>query len=99
MHWLYLIASVACLGLAMVRTLPTFAVVLFLLGALGFLVAWILGWLSSRIASNSRDVANILGPDELRRLREQAMARKAPDGQSPGPGSGAGSGPGAGPAA
>ena len=88
MHWLYLIASVACLGLAMIRTLPTFVVVLFLFGALGFLIAWILGWLSSRIASNSRDVANILGPDELRRLREQAEARKKTDGPGAGPGPG-----------
>ena len=85
MHWLYLIASVACLGLAMIRTLPTFAVVLFLAGALGFMVAWILGWLSTRIASQSRDVANILGPDELRRLREQAEARRRTDGPGPGP--------------
>ena len=85
MHWLYLIASVACLGLAMIRTLPTFAVVLFLAGALGFMVAWILGWLSTRIASQSRDVANILGPDELRRLREQAEARRNADGPGSGP--------------
>jgi predicted PurR-regulated permease PerM len=78
MHWLYLIASVVCLALAMIRTLPTFAVLVFLAGALGFMVAWILGWLSSRIASQSRDVSHILGPDELRRMREQAQARKAP---------------------
>lgn len=76
MHWLYLIASIACLGLAMIRTLPTIAVLIFLAGALGFFMAWVLGWLSSRISSQSRDVANILGPDELRRLREQAEARK-----------------------
>ena len=76
MHWLYLLAAIICFGLAMIRTLPTFAVLIFLAGALGFMVAWILGWLSTRIASQSRDVAHILGPDELRRLREQAEARK-----------------------
>ena len=85
MHWLYLIASVACLGLAMIRSMPTLGVLVFLAGALGFMVAWILGWLSSRIASQSRDVSHILGPDELRRLREQAEARKRP--AEPGPGS------------
>lgn len=76
MHWLYLIASIVCLGLAMIRTLPTWGVLVFLAGALGFMVAWILGWLSTRIASQSRDVSHILGPDELRRLREQAEARR-----------------------
>ena len=83
MHWLYLIASVACLGLAMIRTMPTLGVLVFLAAALGFMVAWILGWLSTRIASQSRDIGHILGPDELRRLREQAAARR--EGTPPGP--------------
>lgn len=85
MHWLYLIASIVCLGLAMIRTMPTLAVLVFLAGALGFMIAWILGWLSSRISSHSRDVSNILGPDELRRLREQAEARKKREPSEPGP--------------
>jgi hypothetical protein len=84
MHWLYLIASIACLGLAMIRTLPTWGVLVFLAGALGFMVAWILGWLSTRIASQSRDVSHILGPDELRRLREQAEARRNTSSSEPG---------------
>jgi hypothetical protein len=86
MHWLYLIASIACLALAMLRSMPTLGVLVFLAGALGFMVAWILSWLSSRIASQSRDVSHILGPDELRRLREQAEARR----KAPGPGAGPG---------
>lgn len=77
MHWLYLLASLACLGLAMIRSLPTLGVLVFLAGSLGFMVAWILGWMTSRISSQSRDVSHIMGPDELRRLREQAQARKA----------------------
>ena len=83
MHWLYLLAAIVCLGLAMISSLPTFAVLIFLAGALGFMVAWILGWLSTRIASQSRDIGNILGPDELRRLREQAEARKKTPGPPP----------------
>ena len=83
MHWLYLIASVACLALAMIRTLPTLAVLFFLACAFGFMVAWILGWLSSRIASRSRDVSHIMGPDELRQLREQAEARRRAAGPGP----------------
>ena len=76
MHWLYLLASIACLALAMVRTMPTLGVLVFLAGALGFMVAWVIGWLSSRISSQSRDISHILGPDELRLMREQAEARK-----------------------
>ncbi len=76
MHWLYLLASIACLALAMVRTMPTLGVLVFLAGALGFMVAWVIGWLSSRISSQSRDISHILGPEELRLMREQAEARK-----------------------
>lgn len=76
MHWLYLLASIACLALAMVRTMPTLGVLVFLAGALGFMVAWVVGWLSSRISSQSRDISHILGPEELRQMREQAEARK-----------------------
>ena len=76
MHWLYLLASLACLGLAMVRTMPTLGVLVLLAGSVGFMLAWILGWVSSRISSRSRDVSYIMSPDELRRLREQAEARR-----------------------
>jgi hypothetical protein len=84
MHWLYLLASLLCLGLAMIRTLPTLGVLVFLAGSLGFLVAWILGWMSSRIASQARDISYIMSPEELRKLREQAQARKAPPSDGPG---------------
>ena len=76
MHWLYFLASLACLALAMVRTMPTLGVLVFLAGALGFMVAWILGWMHSRISSQSRDVSYIMSPEELRQLREQAEARR-----------------------
>ena len=76
MHWLYLLASLACLGLAMVRTMPTLGVLVLLAGSVGFMLAWILGWVSSRISSRSRDVSYIMSADELKRLRDQAEARK-----------------------
>lgn len=83
MHWIYLLASLACLGLAMVRTMPTLGVLVFLAGAAGFMVAWIVGWVSSRISSQSRDVSYIMSGDELKRLRDQAQARKdVPAGQA-----------------
>jgi predicted PurR-regulated permease PerM len=84
MYWLYLLASLLCLGLAMIRSLPTLAVLVFLAGSLAFLVAWILGWMSSRISSQSRDISYIMSADELRKLREQAQARKAPPGDEAG---------------
>ena len=77
MHWLYLLGSIACLGLAMHRSMPTLGVLVLLAGALGLMVAFLLGWLHSRISSSSRDAAHILSADELRALREQAEARKA----------------------
>ena len=76
MHWMYLLASLACLALAMVRTMPTLGVLVCLAGALGFMVAFVLTWVSSRISSRSRDVSYIMSGEELKRLREQAEARK-----------------------
>ena len=77
MHWLYLLGSIACLGLAMHRAMPTIGVLVLLAGSLGLLVAFLLGWLNSRIASSSRDAAHIMSAEELRMLRELAEARKA----------------------
>jgi hypothetical protein len=86
MHWIYLLASLACLGMAMVRTMPTIGVLVLLAGSAGFMLAWILGWISSRISSQSRDVSYIMSADELRRLREQAEARKNPQAGQAAPG-------------
>ncbi|HEY9142520.1 MAG TPA: hypothetical protein VIM90_00610 [Arenimonas sp.] len=81
MHWLYLLGSLACLGLAMVRTMPTLGVLVFLAGSLVLMVAFLLGWLNSRIASTSRDASHIMTAEELRHLRERAEARKAARGE------------------
>ena len=48
-----------------------------LLAALGLLLAWVLGLLAQRVGSRSRDDSALLDPAELRRLREQAEARRA----------------------
>jgi len=42
----------------------------------GFM-AWLLGWAASQAARGGGNEARILGPEELRRLREQSDARKA----------------------
>ncbi len=76
MHWLYLLAGLACFGLALMRNISTPLVLVFLAGAFGFLLAWIVGMLKARISSQSRDILHIMGPDELRKLREQAEARR-----------------------
>lgn len=77
MHWIYLLACLACLALAMMRSMPTLGVLVFLAGSLASMVAFLLGWLNSRIASSSRDASHIMSAEELRQLREQAEARKA----------------------
>jgi uncharacterized membrane protein YccC len=83
MHWLYLLAAVICFALALIKTLPPLVVLLCLAGALGFVFAWLLGVVSARISSQSRDVTVIMSSDELRRLREQAEARRNAEAGNP----------------
>ncbi len=75
MHWLYLLLAIICLIAA--AKAPGWLVVLLLITALILMLAWIVGWLSSRISSGARNDSQIIAPEELRRLREQAEARKA----------------------
>jgi hypothetical protein len=75
MHWLYLVVAIALLAVAMKAS--GWLVVLLVLGALVGFIAWMLGWVSSRISSGARNDTQIISPDELRRLREQAEARRA----------------------
>jgi hypothetical protein len=74
MHWLYLVVAIALLAVAMKAS--GWLVVLLVLGALVGFIAWMLGWVSSRISSGARNDTQIISPEELRRLREQAEARK-----------------------
>lgn len=76
MIWLYLLVALAALVFAFYTASVAIAV-LSLLVALGFTVAWVMGLLAQRIGSQSRDDTMILDPQELRRLREQADARRA----------------------
>ncbi len=89
MHWLYLTASIACFLLALMRNISTPLVLLFLAAAAGFLLAGVVGLLQSRISSQSRDIRHVLGPDELRRMREQAEARRKTPSPTPPPEGGA----------
>ena len=75
MHWLYLFIAMALL-LAASKASGWLVVVLVLASLVGF-IAWMLGWVSTRISSGARNDTQIISPEEMRRLREQAEARKA----------------------
>lgn len=76
MHWLYLLLALAAMAVAM-KTASTGLMVLGLLAALVLVVLWLAGLYSARMAGRGRDVSTMIDPAELRRLREQAEARKA----------------------
>ncbi len=81
MPWLFLLLGLVAMVVAM-KTSSMLLMVISLLAALVFLVLWAYGWYASRVVGVSRDESLMLDPDELRRLREQAEARKLA-GQSP----------------
>ena len=76
MHWLYLLLALAALAVAM-KTASTVLMALCLLASLVLILLWLVGIYSARMAGRSRDVSAMIDPAELRRLREQAEARKA----------------------
>jgi hypothetical protein len=76
MPWVYLLLAVAAFAVAFKTTSIALASIC-LLAALGLLLAFTLGLLAQRVGSRSRDEATMLDPVELRRLREQAEARRA----------------------
>ena len=85
MHWLYLLFALVALVVAM-KTASSAVMLLCLLVSLAMLVLWLIGLYSTRVAGRSRDPSAMIDPAELRRLREQAEARKAASGpESPSP--------------
>lgn len=82
--WLYLLLALAALAVAFKTTSVALALICLLL-ALGLLLAWILGWLAQRVGSRSRDAQLLIDPHELRRLREQAEARRHAGASEPPP--------------
>lgn len=81
MPWVYLLLAIAAFGLALKTTSPALMAV-GLLAALGLLIAGVMGLLARRLDNSSRDVSAMIDPAELRRLREQAEARKLAASQS-----------------
>lgn len=85
MHWLYLLLALSALVVAM-QAASSGLLLLGLLASLVFIVLWLVGLYSARMAGRSRDPSAMIDPAELRRLREQAEARKAannPDSPAP----------------
>ena len=76
MPWLFLLLAVAALAIAFMASSMAVGVVC-LLAAMVLLVLWVLGLLSQRIDTRSRDDAQMLDPRELQRMRELAEARRA----------------------
>ena len=75
MPWVYLLLALGAMALALVSK-STVLTVLALLAALALLLFWVLGLLASRVEAGSRDASMIVDPMELKRLREQAEARR-----------------------
>jgi hypothetical protein len=75
MHWLFLLLGFAAMVVAF-KTTSSGLMALCLLAALVLFILWLAGLYSSRMAGRSRDASMIIDPAELRRLREQAEARK-----------------------
>ena len=75
MHWFYLLLSLGALLLA-ITTVHGGLLLLALLAALGFFLAWIRGWYLERIGGRQQNELAMIDPAELRRLRELAEARK-----------------------
>ena len=76
MHWLYLLLALAAMAVA-IKTTSTGLMLLCMLASLALIVLWLAGLYSARMAGRSRDPSAMIDPAELRRLREQAEARKA----------------------
>ncbi len=75
MPWLFLILAAAALAVAF-KTTSVALLMVCLLTAFALILAWALTLLGQRVGRRSRNEAIMLDPEELRRLREQAEARK-----------------------
>lgn len=76
MPWLYLLLAAAALAVSF-KTTSVAVLVICLLAALGFALAWLMSALARRVEDRSGSLAMIIDPAELQRLREQAEARRA----------------------
>ena len=78
MYWLYLLLALGCFAFAL-KTPSPWLMTLCLLAALAFLLAWVRGRYVARFGDPQRDPSTLVDAEELRRLREQAQARRGDD--------------------
>jgi hypothetical protein len=76
MYWLFLLFALGALTVAFTAS-STVVILLCLLVSLACFLAWAMGFYSARVGSARVNAMPIIDPLELRRLREQAEARKA----------------------
>jgi threonine/homoserine/homoserine lactone efflux protein len=73
---LFLLSFVSFFVATNTQGMPGWLTVLLIFVSLGFMIWGILGFISARMGGVSRDDSKMLGPEELRMMREQAEARK-----------------------
>ena len=78
MHWLFLLLAIGAFLFAFTTTSMVILSICLLVALLFFLL-WVLGMYQAHVAGVGRDTAMMVDPAELRRLREQAQARRAED--------------------
>ena len=82
MPWLFLLLALGAVVIAFTTTSVPLAAIALLL-SLVFVVIGVMGLLAQRVGSQSRSEAMMVDPAELRRLREQADARRAANATPP----------------
>jgi hypothetical protein len=75
MPWLFLLLAAAAFLIAF-TTHSTGVLAVSILVALGFTGLWLMSLLAQRMGDSARNEVMIMDPQELRRLREQAEARR-----------------------
>jgi hypothetical protein len=75
MHWLFLLLAALAFLIAF-TTHSAVVLAISILVALGLSAVWFMGLMAQRMGDTARNEAMIIDPQELRRLREQAQARK-----------------------
>ncbi len=75
MPWLFLLLGAGAFTVAF-TTHSNALMIVSLIAALVFVVLWLMTLLSQRIGSTARNEVSMIDPQELRRLREQAEARR-----------------------
>ena len=83
MRWLWLAISIVSFAVAF-RTHSMGLAALCLLVGLGGVLMFVLALASSRIESSGRDGSALMGPDEIRKMREVMERRKREGGPAPG---------------